>query len=579
MPKSPNPAAGDLPSVVTQICRSALELSPQPMLAVEGRTHVVRFANPAFCRLAGTDASQLIGRPFSVAVREGTANQCAAMLDRVFATGLPEALGEQEHASDNWAGTPTKESSPSYWSYLAWAMLGPASNPIGVMIQVTETTENARFRQGAAAINEALLESGIKQHELTSDAQKLTEELRESEAHERTSRQEAQSADRTKDVFLALLSHELRTPLNAILGWSVILRTSGKPMDNLVSEGLEVIERNARVQAKLIEDVLDVARITSGKFMLDTRPLDLTGLVLSAVDAVRPSADARVITLRVSGKTGRPGKLWILGDAFRLQQAITNLLTNAIKFTPMGGLVTVRVERVETSDGDKARVTVTDTGEGIAAEFLPSIFERFKQAGEGTTRSFGGLGLGLSIVRHIAEAHGGTARAGSEGEGRGATFTLELRAPSESAELLHANMPSSVARLPRLDGVRVLVVDDELDSRTTAHRALDSAGATVVLAVSAEAGYQLATERDPDRVPHVLVSDIGMPGEDGYSMMRRVRAEKAGREMPAVAVSAFAAPEDKRRALLAGFQVHLAKPVDPRDLIAVVAGLVGRTVV
>jgi len=416
-------------------------------------------------------------------------------------------------------------------------------------------------------------------------------------ANEQAARVELDAANRSKDTFLATLSHELRTPLTAILGWSVLLRTTklagGQPVHPDVDHGLAVIERNARVQGKLIEDVLDIARITSGKFILDLRPLDLTSLVFAAVDAVRPAVASKGLTLEVADGGGSENgdgdgdgltSLWVSGDSSRLQQAVSNLLTNAIKFTPSGGRVAVRVERVKRTDADTARITVTDTGKGIDAEFLPSVFERFKQANEGTTRSYGGLGLGLSVVRHIINAHGGTVRAMSEGEGKGATFILELPITPQPAAAVLSGKPTSTLTLTRLDGVRVLVVDDEEDCRLVTKRVLEAAGATVVLAASAEEGYRLAMngkgragEAGGAGELQVIVSDIGMPGEDGYSMIQRVRAEKGGKDLPAVAMTAFAAPEDKRRAIVAGFQTHLAKPVDPHDLIAVVAGLVGKT--
>jgi len=396
--------------------------------------------------------------------------------------------------------------------------------------------------------------------------------LRKSEEQERASRLEAQSANHSKDVFLAMLSHELRTPLSAILGWATVLRTNGKVLDEEVLHGLRVIERNARTQARLIEDVLDVARITSGKFLLDTRPLDWTALVLAAMETVRPSADARKIQLVASVGPDVLGNVWVLGDPQRLQQAISNLLTNALKFTAAGGRVSMRVEHVAGARSGLARVSVQDTGKGIDPAFLPRLFEAFEQAGEGTTRSYGGLGLGLSIVRHIVDAHGGTVRAESPGEGLGATFTIELPALAEPVESMPSLAPAE-ATPPRLDGARVLVVDDEEDARMLAGTVLESAGARVVLAASADEGYRLAHDAFDGAGPTVVVSDIGMPIEDGYSFLRRLRASGRADSLPAVAVTAFAAPEDKQRALQAGFQVHLAKPFGPGALITAIAGL------
>ncbi len=471
--------------------------------------------------------------------------------------------------------------------------------PVTGVLAAVDITARKQTEAQMITMNGQLIVASVRQHELTEKAELLSEQLqadltarkkieealRRSETQERASRAQAEAANASKDTFLATLSHELRTPLNAILGWAVLLRTTtqadGKPVNADIDRGLAVIERNARVQGKLIEDVLDVARITSGKFMLDSRPLDLTSLVFAAVDAVRPAAKGKGLKLRAAGGgrnrvEGGSQSVWVNGDWSRLQQAVSNLLTNAIKFTPDGGRVAVRVERVKGADAGTARITVTDTGMGIDAAFLPSVFERFKQAGVGTTRSYGGLGLGLSVVRHIMEAHGGTALAMSQGAGKGATFTLELPAMSQTATPPQSDTPISTANPPRLDGVRVLVVDDEEDLRVISKLALETAGATVLLATSAEEGYQLAMNGTGKAAEvRVVVSDIGMPGEDGYSMIRRVRTQKSGEDLPALAMTAFAAPEDKRRALVAGFQAHMAKPIDPHELIAVVAGLVG----
>jgi len=414
-------------------------------------------------------------------------------------------------------------------------------------------------------------------------------------ARERAAHEQAEVANRSKDIFMATLAHELRTPLNAILGWAVMLRAraaaDGKTIDADVDHGLAVIERNARAQGKLMEDVLDVARVVSGKFELDRRPCDLAVLVFGAADAVRPAAQAKGITLDTTVDPATSlASFTVSCDAARVSQAILNLLNNAVKFTPKDGKVSVAVKftpkdgkvsvRLERA-GDRARVIVSDSGRGIRPEFLPYIFERFKQADDGTTRMFGGLGLGLTIVWHIAELHGGTATARSAGEGLGATFTLELPITDtlSSSELKPV---STAANVPvGLNDLRVLVVDDEEDARDISRMALESAGAIVSTAASAEAGFQAAArggEGGNNPLPHILVSDLGMPGEDGYSLVRRLRADGVNaRHLPAIALTAFANPEDRRRTLLAGFQVHMAKPVDPHDLIAVVGSLAGRT--
>jgi PAS domain S-box-containing protein len=387
----------------------------------------------------------------------------------------------------------------------------------------------------------------------------------------RAERQRAEEASRAKDVFLATVSHELRTPLTAILGWAGRLR--GKLSD---AQGMEraisIIERNARAQAQLIEDILDVSRIIAGRLRLDIRPVELQGVLESAVDAVRPAAEAK--GLRVLVDTGAE-PLTLQADADRIQQAVWNLLNNAVKFTAPGGEI-----RLTASHGEgMALITVQDTGQGISAEFLPHVFEGFRQADGSSTRRHGGLGLGLAIVRHLMELHGGAANVSSAGEGQGATFTLRIpvradaaAAPADAAlELLAASgRPAS----PSLLGLSVLVVDDEPDVRDFVASILEESGATVRVAASAQEGFDFLREERPA----VLISDVGMPGEDGYGLIRWVRAlpSEAGGRTPAVALTAYAARQDRTRALLEGFQLHLAKPVEPAELVAAVANLGGR---
>jgi CheY-like chemotaxis protein len=388
-----------------------------------------------------------------------------------------------------------------------------------------------------------------------------------------------------KDEFLATLSHELRTPLNAILGWSQILRSHDRPpADTDLVEGLEVIERNTRVQAQLIEDLLDMSRIISGKLRLDVQRVELPDVVRAAVASVRHSADAKGIRLQV---VLDPAAGPVRADPDRLQQCFWNLLTNAIKFTPRGGRVQVGLERVNSH----VEVCVTDTGQGISPEFLPHVFERFRQADATTTRRHGGLGLGLSIVKHLVELHGGSVRAKSPGEGQGATFCIELPLmvvhPGEpEAPRAHprggggggGGSPGTAwpapADRPSLAGVSVLVVDDEMDARFLIRRVLEDCGAQVTLASSADEGLEALRSERVD----MIVSDIGMPDIDGYEFIRRVRAmgaEEGGRT-PAAALTAFARSEDRTRALRAGYQTHVAKPVEPAELTAVVASLAVR---
>jgi PAS domain S-box-containing protein len=383
---------------------------------------------------------------------------------------------------------------------------------------------------------------------------------------------QAEESNRLKDEFLATVSHELRTPLTAVLGWAHLLR-SGQLDEESSARALETIDRNARAQNRMIEELLDVSRIITGKLRLDVRPVDLPLVVEEAVESVRPAADAKAVRLQLV-LDPRAGP--VSGDPDRLQQVIWNLLSNAVKFTHKGGRVQVRLERINSH----VELTVSDTGQGIETEFLPFVFDRFRQADMTKRRAHGGLGLGLAIARHLVELHGGAVSAASGGPGRGATFTVTLpllvvRAEAGAAERRH---PTAVESLPyesgpALDGLRVLVVDDEPDTRELLAAVLKGRGAAVTLAASAGEALE-ALERE---TPHVLVSDIGMPGEDGYDLIRRVRAlpPERGGNVPAAALTAYAREDDRIRALLAGFQIHIPKPVNPAELAAVVATLAG----
>jgi len=390
---------------------------------------------------------------------------------------------------------------------------------------------------------------------------------------ERAARSEAERVGLIKDEFLANLSHELRTPLNAILGWAQILRRRNYEDKELV-EGLAVIERNTRVQVQLIEDLLDMSRIISGKIRLDVQQVDLQDAIKSAVASVQHAADAKGIRLHTV-LDPRAGP--VRGDPARLQQCILNLLTNAIKFTSRDGKVQIALERINSH----IEITVVDNGRGIKPEFLPHIFERFRQADSSTTRMFGGLGLGLSIVKHLVELHGGKITAHSDGEGKGATFRIELplliaHVPDHSSPREHPRTPNRAANLdaPSLEGITVLAVDDEMDARNVVKRILEECGAKVITAGSAQEAFEMLPKASPD----MIICDIGMPIEDGYQFIRRVRAlpKDQGSRTPAAALTAFARAEDRTRALLAGFQTHVAKPVEPTELIAVVASLAAR---
>ena len=379
----------------------------------------------------------------------------------------------------------------------------------------------------------------------------------------------AELASRAKDDFLATASHELRTPLNAILGWARMLQ-SGTLANADFLRAINSIERNARAQVRLIEDILDGSRIITGNLHLEIRPLDLTALVQAALDAVRPAADAKRIALTVEID---PAASRVVGDPDRLQQVVWNLANNAIKFTPKDGEVDVSLQR----EGTEVELTVRDTGEGIAADFLPHVFERFRQAEGSTTRRHGGLGLGLALVRHLVEAHGGTVHAASDGQGRGATFSVRLPVQAVFAEPATGAAAGEISDRPsferpvRLDGVTVLVVDDEADARDLIATVLRSHGADVVTASTGAEAVTLVASRSFA----VMISDIGMPQSDGYELISRIRTATGvrGVHLPAIALTAYSREEDRRRALEAGFQTYASKPVDPETLVRLVEQL------
>ena len=385
---------------------------------------------------------------------------------------------------------------------------------------------------------------------------------------------EEREANRIKDEFLATLSHELRTPLNAILGWTQLLRMErdGKVSDpQEVEHGLEVIERNARSQAKLIEDLLDVSRITTGKMRLNIKPMQIGPVVLAAADVVRPATEAKQIRLLCQMDSDVAG-MTISGDPDRLQQVIWNLLSNAAKFTPPTGQITCRLERQD----EFVLLHVTDTGKGIDPKFLPNVFDRFRQADSSSTRTQGGLGIGLTIVRHIVELHGGTVSADSAGDGKGATFTvtLPIAAAALSAGEPHDKQGPTrnavdLVSAAAITGMRIVIVDDEPDARELVREILTRAGAGVEAAASVSEAMEMIQRLQPD----VLVSDIAMPGEDGFELIRKLRnlPPESGGATPAIALTAYAREDDRRHMLSCGFQAHVAKPVEPSELLGVLS--------
>ncbi len=429
-------------------------------------------------------------------------------------------------------------------------------------VRATRTTED-ELGTLTDSFNRMLEQIQSREAELS----RANEDLRRENAERRRAEQERaellvreREANRLKDEFLATLSHELRTPLNAILGWIRLLRSNAVPAAE-ADRALEKIERNAQVQSRLVEDLLEVSRIASGKLRLDIRPLDLSALTTTAIDSIRPAAEARGVSIQreFSSMTLPTG-----GDPDRLQQVIWNLLSNAVKFTPAGGTVTVSVTR----QGAMDELVVKDTGMGIDAAFLPSVFETFRQADASSTRAYGGLGLGLSIVKHLVEMHGGDVRAASDGRDQGSTFTVRL--PVRALERRRERRGDVAAAPPLLLSTQVVVVDDDGDTRDLLLTVLRLAGATVNTAASAEEGLRLCLEIRPD----ALVSDIAMPGKDGYELVRQLIAA-LGDEAPRarIALTAFASPRDLERALAAGFHRHIVKPFEPAVLIRTISEL------
>jgi PAS domain S-box-containing protein len=438
--------------------------------------------------------------------------------------------------------------------------ISPIRNSSGTIVGAAKIAHDITARRCA---ERALLEREAQLSKLSAERESILES-------ERAARSEAERLSHMKDEFLATLSHELRTPLNAIQGWAMLLRERrAKPED--FDRGLETIERNARIQVQIVNDLLDMSRIISGKIHLDVQPLYLHEIVSNSLDTVRQSAVAKDIRIQPLLDT-RLGL--VRGDPSRLQQVLWNLLSNAIKFTPKGGRVQVVLERVNSH----AEISVEDTGVGIRPEFLPHVFDRFRQADPSTTRQYGGLGLGLSIVKNLVELHGGSVRVKSPGENEGSTFIVALPISHVRADEGYPcgpqavpSKPPDLMELPTLSNAQVLVVDDESDGRAFIARILEDRGVSVTCASSAREAIEALSRNNFD----LLLSDIGMPDMDGFELIRRVRALDKSRAspIPAIAITAYARAEDRQRSLLAGFHMHLSKPIEARELIASIAGL------
>jgi signal transduction histidine kinase/ActR/RegA family two-component response regulator len=403
---------------------------------------------------------------------------------------------------------------------------------------------------------------------------RLETERRQMLERERRAHEMAEAVNRDKDEFIAVVSHELRAPLNAILGWARILKI-GKYNAKTFEHAVDVIERSARTQQRLIEDLLDTARVIRGKLRLETKPVDLARVIEASADSVHPAAEAKGIDLKVKlrGKNNV-----VTGDADRLQQVVWNLLSNAVKFTPEGGQVEIQLERAD----PYLQIIVRDTGKGISRDFLPYIFDRFQQADLASRRRHSGLGLGLALVRHLVELHGGTVEAESAGEGQGSTFRVRLPLPAlrqgVDGKKQSARDKSAAISSYSLDGVRALVVDDDPDARDLVATLLRQYGAQVTTAASAPEALGCLKNSDPVAFPEILISDIGMPEEDGYSLIESIRRlpPEEGGSIPAIALTAYGRASDRIKALSAGFQTHMPKPVEPTELVMVIYSLTGR---
>jgi PAS domain S-box-containing protein len=429
----------------------------------------------------------------------------------------------------------------------------------GHLLDVSITVSPVRDGSGRVVGASKIARDITEQKRLAAERERLLDA-------ERAARAEAERANRVKDDFVAMVSHELRTPLNAILGWTQLM-TRGQSDPALLARGLDIVARNTRLQAQLISDLLDISRIVAGKLQLDTRSVDLRSIVGQAIETLEEDAHGKgvdVVQLLDDGAS------LVSGDPSRLQQIVWNLLSNAIKFTPRGGRVQVNLRY----QGKDAVVEVADNGAGIRPDFLPFVFDRFHQADLSITRRYGGLGLGLSIVKHLVELHGGAVRAASHGEGQGATFTVTLPVIADATEHERRRVPRDVDTIVALDAIRLLVVEDEADTMEFLRRLLATHGATVFTAANAGEALWVVRNESPD----LLISDIGLPETDGYALIQRVRREQPpGRDIPAIALTAYARSEDRTRALRAGYQAHIAKPVEPNELLAMVASFVELT--
>jgi PAS domain S-box-containing protein len=507
---------------------SAIVASSDDAIVSKDLSGIVQSWNPAAERMFGYSADEMIGKPITVLFPPDRLDEEPKILEQI---RRGQRVDHFETVRVRKDGTPLDIS----------VTISPVKDASGAVIGVSKVARDI---------------SGIK---------RILRDREESFEREKAARAEAERGSQIKDEFLTTLSHELRTPMTAILGWANVLSSRGAVSADELRQGLQAIERNARAQAQLIDELLDMSRIINGKLRLDVQPVDLQAIVFDAAESVRPAADAKGIRLTtvLDPKAGP-----ITGDPNRLQQILWNLLSNAIKFTPRDGRVQVYLRRVRSH----VEISVVDSGQGISADFLPQLFTRFTQADTSMTRRHGGLGLGLALVKSLVDMHGGSIKASSPGIDQGSTFTVSLPMTAlqlDDSQRIFANGVANEAAFasPDLTGFQVLVVDDEADARTLIQTILHGCNATVSTASSAAEGFRAVRKHRPD----LIFSDIGMPVEDGYEFLVKLRqlSDAEGGDTPAVALTAFARAEDRRRALMAGFQMHLAKPIEPAELLAV----------
>ena len=536
--------------------RALFEQAPDAMALLRGPEYVIELANPQVCRVWGRTAEEVIHKPLFEALPEIAGQGLEALLEGTLKTGRM-FIGKELLVRLRRAASGGLED--VYFDFV----YQPIRNDgivTAILVVATDVTPVVLSRQRLETTNR-------------SSRDKIATTLVELDGAQ-AAKLIAEKATQAMDDFLATVSHELRTPLNAMLGWTRLLRSDSLP-ESKRSQALETIERNANAQAQLIEDLLDVSRIISGQMRLDVVPVDLVSVIESALEVVRPAAAAKEVRLI---PILDPSASHATGDSARLQQIVWNLLANAVKFTPKQGKVEIRLSRIASS----VEITVTDTGQGIAPEFIGHVFDRFRQADSAISRVHGGLGLGLAIVKSLVELHGGSIRAESAGTGLGASFSVtlppSLLRPHRIEHLLkehplpESSLPFECA--PELRGLRILVVDDEEDARELLAAILLRCGVDVVAAGSA--AEALAAIKN--RVPDVVISDLGMPEADGYSLVRDIRAMPAesGGRVPVVALTAYARAEDRTRALRAGFNMHVPKPVEPSELLAVISSVARR---